>query len=307
MRRAASRQRPRELRGGGCYAAAVDDPQGVRAMKSILIPVEPGPLLESVLQTGWLLASAFGSYVEGFALSPVLTPFLGADAIGGTVVYDADLRQDGKSVEESRQAFEKGMSERARGGAAGATVGWLKDAEQGDGFVGAYGRVFDVTVIGRPNSSAGGPRMSTFEASLFESGRPVLIAPPLPPQRLGEKIVIAWNRSAETARTVAFAMPLLERAKAITVLAIRGGSVSGPDGDQLAANLRRHGIACDVVAIDKEDGRAIGVAVLDQAAKLGSDLIVKGGFTQSRLSQLIFGGATRHILAEATLPVFMAH
>lgn len=276
-------------------------------MKSILVPVEPGPLLESVLQTSWLLGSAFGSYMEGFALSPVLTPFLGADAIGGTVVYDADVRQDAESVEESRRAFEQGMSERARGTSTGATFGWLKDAAQGDGFVGTYGRVFDVTVIGKPGSVPDGPRMSTFEAALFESGRPVLIAPPAAPARIGEKVTIAWNRSAETARTVAFAMPLLERAKAITVLAIRGGSVSGPDGDQLAANLRRHGLACDVVAIETEDGRAIGAAVLDHAAKLGSDLIVKGGFTQSRLSQMIFGGATRHILAETVLPVFMAH
>lgn len=276
-------------------------------MKSILVPVEPGPLLESVLQSTWLLGSAFGSYVEGFALSPVLTPFLGADAIGGTVVYDADLRQDEKTAAESRQSFEKGLSERARSSASAMTFGWLKDAVQGDGFVGAYGRVFDITVVGRPSSAVESPRMSTFEAALFESGRPVLVAPPSPPARLGEEIAIAWNRSAETARTVAFAMPLLERAKKITVLAIRSGSVSGPDGEQLAANLRRHGLKPEIVAIEKEEGRAIGVAVLEQSARLGCDLIVKGGFTQGRLSQLIFGGATRHILAETTLPVFMAH
>ncbi len=276
-------------------------------MKSILLPIEPGPLLESALQTAWLLGSAFGSYIEGFALSPVLTPFLGADAIGGTVVYDADIRQDDKTIEASRRAFEQGMTERKAASGGAATFGWLKDGAQSDGFLGSYARTFDISVVGRPSSGPDGPRMGTFEAALFESGRPVLVAPPAPPARLGENIAIAWNRSAETARTVAFAMPLLARAKKITVLAIRGGSVSGPDGDQLAANLRRHGLACDVVPIDKDDGRAIGVAVLEQAARLGSDLVVKGGFTQSRLSQMIFGGATRHILAETSLPVFMAH
>jgi nucleotide-binding universal stress UspA family protein len=286
---------------------AINDTTLGNPMKSILVPVEPGPLLESVLQSAWLLGSAFGSYIEGFALSPVLTPFLGADAIGGTVVYDADLRQDEKTAEESRRSFEKGISERTGSAAAGMTFGWLKDAAQGDGFVGAYGRVFDVTVLGRPSGAAEGPRMSTFEAALFESGRPVLIAPPSPPAKMGEHVAIAWNRSAETARTVAFAMPLLERAKRITLFAIRGGSVAGPDGAQLAANLRRHGLKPEIVAIDKEDGRSIGIAVLEQAAKLDADLIIKGGFTQSRLSQLIFGGATRHILAETTLPVFMAH
>jgi nucleotide-binding universal stress UspA family protein len=277
------------------------------AMKAILVPVEPGPLLESILHSAWLLGSAFGSYIEGFALSPVLTPFLGADAIGGTVVYDADLRQDEQTVEESRRAFERAMSARAGSGSAGATFGWLKDAAQGDGFVGAYGRVFDAIVVGRPSSAVEGPRTSTFEAALFESGRPVLIAPPSAPQNLGQSVAIAWNRSAETARTVAFAMPLLMRAKKLTVFAIRGGSVAGPDGEQLAANLRRHGLDPEVIVIDKEDGRSIGIAVLEQSGKLGCDLIVKGGFTQGRLSQLIFGGATRHILAETTLPVFMAH
>jgi nucleotide-binding universal stress UspA family protein len=272
-----------------------------------MVPVEPGPQLDSVLQSAWLLGNSFGSYIEGFPLSPALTPFVGADAIGGTVVYDADLRQDDQTAEESRQLFESGMKERMRGSSSRATFGWLKDAGKGDGYVGSYGRVFDITVLGKPGTAIEGPRMSTFEAALFESGRPVLIAPPQPPTRIGEAVAIAWNRSAETARTVAFAMPVLRSAKQITVFAIRGGSVSGPDGEQLAANLRRHGLSCDVIAIDKEDGRAIGAAVLEQAATLGSDLVIKGGFTQGRLSQLIFGGATRHILAETTLPVFMAH
>ena len=31
------------------------------------------------------------------------------------------------------------------------------------------------------------------------------------------------------------------------------------------------------------------------------DLLVKGAYTQSRLRQMIFGGATRHIIANATL------
>ena len=278
-------------------------------MKTILVPVEPSPLLASILQTAWLLGNAFGSYIEGFALSPVLSPFLGADAIGGTVIYDADLRQDDQTALESRRAFEAAMADRAHKAAAGGppSFGWLKDAAQGDGFVGTYGRVFDVTVVGKPGNTAEGPRMSTFEAALFESGRPVLIAPPVPPKKLGEVVTIAWNRSAETARTVAFAMPILQRARRTIVLSLEGSSVHGPEGDQLAAYLRRHGVVCDVVQIGKGEGRAVGAAVLDHAETLGSDLIIKGAFTQSRLSQMIFGGATRHILAEAALPLFMAH
>jgi nucleotide-binding universal stress UspA family protein len=47
--------------------------------------------------------------------------------------------------------------------------------------------------------------------------------------------------------------------------------------------------------------------ILDYAKAQGCDLLVKGAYTQSRLRQMVFGGATRHILATATLPVLMAH
>jgi nucleotide-binding universal stress UspA family protein len=53
-------------------------------------------------------------------------------------------------------------------------------------------------------------------------------------------------------------------------------------------------------------GRSTGEAILAHAASLGCDLLIKGAYTQSRLRQIIFGGATRHILANATLPVLMA-
>src|SRR3546814_1930583 len=58
--------------------------------------------------------------------------------------------------------------------------GWTTDrAGTGDGFVGSYGRVFDVVVVGRPGTAPAGPRMTTLEAALFETGRPILIAPPV--------------------------------------------------------------------------------------------------------------------------------
>jgi nucleotide-binding universal stress UspA family protein len=47
--------------------------------------------------------------------------------------------------------------------------------------------------------------------------------------------------------------------------------------------------------------------VLAAAQSLDCDLLVKGAYTQSRLRQLIFGGATRHIIGNATLPVLMAN
>jgi len=148
--------------------------------------------------------------------------------------------------------------------------------------------------------------MAAVEAALFESGRPILIAPPSPPAHIAENIVIAWNRSTETARVTAFAMPLLHQAKKVTVLTVSGGMAPGPEGAELARCLRMNGIAAEAVNVEPGN-RSAGEMMLHTATELGCDLMVKGAYTQSRLRQMIFGGATSHILAKTNLPVFMAH
>jgi nucleotide-binding universal stress UspA family protein len=123
---------------------------------------------------------------------------------------------------------------------------------------------------------------------------------------LGENIVIAWNCSTETARTVAFGMPYLKQAKQVVVLTVEGGTVPGPTGEEVAQHLRRNAIPA-TARTAAANGRSIGQAMLAEALALGADLMFKGAYTQSRLRQMIFGGATDHILTAATLPVFFAH
>ena len=148
--------------------------------------------------------------------------------------------------------------------------------------------------------------MATLEAALFESGRPILIIPATVPATIGESIVIAWNGSTETARAVAFAMPFLRQAKRVVVLTVEGWSVPGPSAAQLAGALRRNDLSVEVVAVPA-GRRSSGEVLLSQAVEIGADLIIKGAYTQSRLRQMIFGGATSHVLAASTLPVLMAH
>jgi nucleotide-binding universal stress UspA family protein len=148
--------------------------------------------------------------------------------------------------------------------------------------------------------------MITLESALFESGRPVLIAPPTTPGSLGKNVLVAWNNSTEQARTMADAMPLLRLAERITILTVEGSTVAGPSGEQMARSLKLNGIAADTITL-KPGKRSAGEVLLAKADELGCDLIVKGAYTQSRLRQMIFGGTTRHVLANAKLPVLMAH
>jgi nucleotide-binding universal stress UspA family protein len=149
--------------------------------------------------------------------------------------------------------------------------------------------------------------MITLESALFESGRPVLIAPPTSPRSLATNILVAWNQSTEQARTMADAMPLLRTAERITILTVEGATVAGPSGEQMARSLMMNGLKAETMTLKPIGKRSAGETILAKADELGCDLIVKGAYTQSRLRQMIFGGTTRHILANAKVPVLMAH
>ena len=120
-------------------------------------------------------------------------------------------------------------------------------APSGHDFVGSYGRVFDIIVLARPGEEWQSPSMVTLESALFESGRPVLIAPPTSPRSLATNVLIAWNRSTEQARTMAFAMPLLRLAERITILTVEGSTVAGPSGVEMARSLNANGIAAEPI------------------------------------------------------------
>jgi nucleotide-binding universal stress UspA family protein len=277
--------------------------------KTILVPVEQHDLVNSTLQTALLLARKFDSYIEGFALR-VEFPAVFAVTDAGAVPI-APFQQDiTENEKRSRSLFEDFMQQHgvSRGGDAKAlSSGWLDNAPEGDLFVGSHGRVFDVIVLGKPGRDPKGPRMATLEAGLFESGRPVLIAPPVPRPQMGTNVLIAWNCSTEQARVTAFAMPILKRASRVVVLTVEGGAaVPGPTGEQLCRYLQLKEVPAKPLTVGL-DGRLTGEVILAHANALGCDLLIKGAYTQSRLRQMIFGGTTRYILSNAELPVLMAH
>jgi nucleotide-binding universal stress UspA family protein len=275
--------------------------------KTILVPTAQHDLMNSILETALLLARKFDSYIEGFAL-PVTSPAV--LAIGDVGALPIPPLEREESDKQNRTLFENFMQEHGvpcGGHTNGLSSNWLENAPEDEHFVGSHGRVFDVIVLGKSGRDPKGPRMTTLEAGLFESGRPVLIAPKAPRPQMGTNIMVAWNCSTEQARVTAFAMPILKRASRVIVLTVEGGAaVPGPTGEQLCRYLQLNGVAAKPLTVGL-DGRLTGEAILTHANALGCDLLIKGAYTQSRLRQLIFGGTTRYILSHAELPVLMAH
>jgi nucleotide-binding universal stress UspA family protein len=279
-------------------------------MKTILVPTEHNTSMASALDTALLLAKKFGASIEGFPLRPAVADLVAMDPDSGLTMV-AVKENDAEMVRQAEELFRSFMTQhqvpsRAGEGEASMSFTWLDSAPSGHDFVGSYGRVFDMIVLARPGDEWQSPSMVTLESALFDSGRPVLIAPPTSPRSLATNVLIAWNASTEQARTTADAMPLLRLAERITICTVEGFTVAGPSAEQMALSLKLNGIAVETITI-KPNKRTAGEVLLAKAEEMGCDLIVKGAYTQSRLRQMIFGGTTRHILANAKLPVLMAH
>ena len=281
-------------------------------MKTILLPFYDDDAAEAALDVCRQLGDRFGSYIEGlFVMRP--PQIIDGEGIVLADSYLTQLKEEGRRLgDRARARFDDCVAKRglATGSltepAGGMVIGWREMEGLEGQVVGDHGRVFDLIVIGREFGHPWVDWHVMAEAALFESGRPIIIAPDKRGEILGENVVIAWNHSTETARTVALAMPLLAGARAVTVVGVRGWGVPGPNADQLCGHLARNGISASARTIEP-DGRSPGEVVLDECAALGADFLVKGAYTQSRLRQLIFGGATRHIMMNARIPTILAH
>lgn len=268
-------------------------------MKSILVPVDHSEIMTSVLASAELLARRFEANVEGTALRPVHVEIVAPDPIVAVTFPPADWN-DAEFVGKVRSRFETHFKD-----CSGLHYRWRAGPSIDDAELGGLARVYDATVIGRPSASGRGPRMTTLESALFESGQPILVAPPTAPKTLGENILVSWNCSTEQASTTSAAMPLLRQAKTVTIMTIEGLTVAGPSGKEAQNWLAANGVNAREVSLGS-GGRKPGEVLLAEAEKLGADLIIKGAYTQSRLRQMIFGGATSHLLAHSNLPMLMA-
>jgi nucleotide-binding universal stress UspA family protein len=279
-------------------------------MKTILVPTQNSPAMRSTLETALVLGQRTGAYIEGVPLWFGVPEFVVSELASSFSMETYRGRREEETA-EAHNLFQDFMKEQGvaptRTAADKPSFGWFAEVPPGEDLVGSHGRVFDVIVMSRPDGETAGLYRRAIESGLFEAGRPVLLAPPRAPKTIATNIMIHWNGSTEQARTNALAMPLLRIAERVTVLSVVGGQdVPGPSADQVRKQLRLNGIAAEPVSVNV-DGRSTGEAVLAAAKAQNCDLLVKGAFTRNRLRQMIFGGATSHIMEHAELPVLMAH
>ena len=171
------------------------------------------------------------------------------------------------------------------------------------------GRVADLVVISRAGHTDEDIAPESVSAALFETGRPVLVAPPVSPPTIGTRIAIAWNDSVQAARAVASAMRFVALASEVRVLiAGHGGEKVATDG--LVEYLACWGIKAAVEPFDpgSNSARSRGRGLLQHAQGMNADLLVMGAYGQGRMMQFLgLGGATAKVITANTMPLLLAH
>ncbi len=272
--------------------------------KSILVLVDGGPLSDATLEAGLAVASMFGAKVQALHVQAdpaTLVPIVGEGMSGAMVeqVMDAMAKAVDQRAQKARTAYDRIAAR------AGGTITWRQEMGPEPVVLAAAGRLVDLIVLSRPDKSMDGQMAASLDAALFDTGRPVLVAAPVLPAGFAKRVAVAWNGSAEASRVVSAALPYLGKAENVTVLTAPGTDKRAP-AEALLAYLDLHGVKAAVHSFELHH-QSIGHGLLEQAQKLNADLLAMGAYGHSRLREMILGGATRDVLAQASIPVLMAH
>lgn len=154
-------------------------------------------------------------------------------------------------------------------------------------------------------------QLALAQQMIFQSGRPVLFfaasRPILSNDMIGN-VVVAWDGSRSSARALADALPILERAgsvRVVTFLNEKEGAQGGL-GAEVIRHLATHGLKAIAEEVDAKN-LGIGHAIDDYMVKSAADLLVMGAYGHSRMLEFVLGGATQHVLRAPVAAVFLSH
>ncbi|MCC8363722.1 universal stress protein [Lysobacter sp. A6] len=275
--------------------------------KEFLVPVPTASDEDAVIDKALAFAGAHDArltlYVPAAIPTPMASPWgLAADTmiaeLYGTIEREAHARADGlrQRLRDVDAAWD------IRVGRARFSDPSLTFAQEA--------RCADLAIVGQPHGVDASNWHDYFSATLFESGRPVLVLPrrgfePKPIRR----VLLGWKPTKECARAVHDALAQFAATQAdvmaVDVVVVDEGDNDPERGADVAAHLAHRGLAVTKTAMPAA-GKSVATTLLLHAAATGADLLVVGGYGHSRLREWVLGGATRDLLEQLELPVLFS-
>ena len=267
----------------------------------IMAPVAGGDADVRVLAAAAALAAPFQAELAAvYAPADVadLMPWMGEGFMGGVQVTAVQSLKEAAAAGEksARNAFEAcGYSNKTF--TALTSPVWSALSMEG--------RLSDVVVFDDATARGRGPLAESFQQIVADEQRPTVVV-------RGELkadgcIAVAWDGGKEASRAARTALPLLQKASRVVVLAAPASATRYFDPARLQQFLAVRGVTAEIAVLPEGGDTA---SILLKAAKAEeADLMVAGAFGHPRLQEFIFGGTTRSFLnAPAGCPsLFLSH
>jgi nucleotide-binding universal stress UspA family protein len=279
------------------------------AYKTILVSLNEVSRVPQLIAAATLLGRTFAAHVAGLYVVPAVQVYPSVGFEAAPQVFEGNRTFFKDNAEKVRSAFEAAMR------AEGLTFDFhLVDARTpiiADDVI-AKGRSSDLVLVSATNpDEVTGVERDFVEQTVMGAGRPVVVLPYKGEGTLTfDEVVLGWDGGREAARAAFDAMPILAAAKKVRV--VRADPQKDPNlrgqvpGADLAETLARHGAKAEAQGFPT-DGMDAGQALMRCAEDCGAGLIVMGAYAHSRLTEFIFGGATRFVLTRLNRPVLMSH
>ena len=289
------------------------------AYRRLLLPMTGTAAGEAALATALMVARIWGAHVHCLHVrvdARDVAPLAG-EGLSGAMIEEmmaATERESGDRAGRVRGLFERfaaaagevtiAHSAETALKSGGATLSFESIAGREEDVVAQQSRLYDMAVVPHPEGGEDVSSSDALHAVLFDSGRPVLIAPRVAPTTIGTRICCAWNGTAESSAAMAAALPWLHRADARRILYADEYQRRGPKVEGILAYLHWHEVEAEAVQF-KPVTKDVGAGLLGSVRDFQADLLCMGAYSHSRLRQLILGGVTRHVLENSDVPVLM--
>ncbi len=273
--------------------------------KTILLCLNEIASNDQAISAARQLANTFKAHVTGLYVIPAVQIYPTAGMDAPPQIYDGNRVFFEQSKSLVQDAFEKAMK------ADGISFGFdLVDGRSSQiaADVIEAARSSDMVIMVPAQSDGGsGVESELAERVVVQAGRPVLLMPAGKATALKlDEVAIAWDGGREAARAVFDALPFLRAAKKVSIFGVDEAKRGVEPEADIAAALSRHGVKAEIVHVTS-DGMNTGETLFRACNDQGAGLLVMGAYGHSRLSEFVFGGATRHVLRNLKMPVLMSH
>ncbi len=288
------------------------------AIKTILVPLDGSDASKEALESAFAIAERFSAHIDAIHVLPRpadIAPFM-FDRLSAKMktTFETEVAEDSReNADAIRTEFEESCARhdvrltQLPSSESCVTAGWREAFGHASEVLVHQARLADAVAVARPRASRSRVRLSpagdTLQAVMLGSGRPIFFVPPKWESRLIERAAFGWNDSLEAARALAMMMPCLRLMKTVTVLTSAKREASAA---ALLEYLTWHGIDAKIHWLQKH-GASVGREILEVGLQVGAELLVVGGFSHARAREMLFGGVTRYLLADANIMTVMVH